>query len=93
MRWLIWPVLCESGAGVLPLPTCSRHGPGATRYSGPSVTRTPVFNAALSIAFLGESAGSNTLVGGAIILAASLLPAALGEEARGDEGGDEDAKR
>ena len=41
---------------------------------------TPVFNAALSIAFLGESAGSNTLVGGAIILAASLLPAALGED-------------
>ena len=54
---------------------------------------TPVFNAALSIAFLGERAGSDTLVGGAIILAASLLPAALGEEARGDEGGDEDAKR
>lgn len=54
---------------------------------------TPVFNAALSIAFLGESAGSNTLVGGAIILAASLLPAALGEDEREDEGEDEDAKR
>ena len=54
---------------------------------------TPVFNAALSIAFLGESAGSNTLVGGAIILAASLLPAALGEDDREDDGEDEDAKR
>jgi drug/metabolite transporter (DMT)-like permease len=35
---------------------------------------TPVFNAAVAAAALGETATTNTLVGGAVILAASLAP-------------------
>jgi drug/metabolite transporter (DMT)-like permease len=35
---------------------------------------TPVFNAAAAAAALGETATTNTLVGGAVILAASLMP-------------------
>ena len=35
---------------------------------------TPVFNAAVAAAALGETATTNTLVGGAVILAASLMP-------------------
>lgn len=35
---------------------------------------TPVFNAAISVAFLGEAAGGHTLLGGAVIVFASVLP-------------------
>ena len=35
---------------------------------------TPVFNAAMSVAFLGEAAGGHTLLGGAVIVFASVLP-------------------
>ena len=35
---------------------------------------TPVFNAVISVGFLGEAAGGQTLLGGAVIVAASVLP-------------------
>ena len=35
---------------------------------------TPVFNAVISVGFLGEAAGRQTLLGGAVIVAASVLP-------------------
>lgn len=35
---------------------------------------TPVFNAGISVAFLGEAAGGHTLLGGAVIVFASVLP-------------------
>lgn len=38
---------------------------------------TPVFNAAISVAFLGETVGSHTVVGGGVIIAASLLPSGI----------------
>ena len=38
---------------------------------------TPVFNAAISVAFLGESVGQHTLLGGGVIIAASVLPSAI----------------
>lgn len=45
---------------------------------------TPVFNAAISVAFLGEAAGGHTLLGGAVIVFASVLP--LVAERFGDAG-------
>ena len=55
---------------------------------------TPVFNAAISVAFLGETVGYHTVVGGGVILGASLLPSAIDwinyvlAKRRGREGGD-----